>query len=451
MQSATSYEDLVQQIAYLQKELVQCREAATLSQANAFKYQRVLESSSEGFMLLDREQRITEVNDALVKVSGYSRQDFFGQPIKKFYDKTSVNFYFASRDHLSFEASFDARDGRRIPMLFSRSTLKDDAGGISGYMYFLTDLTELKAIREELSRAEQRYRNMYQNAVQGMFQSRLFGELIRVNPSYAAMLGYGSPDEVLALKDAATRLYFSAEDHARMIRAVQKRGTVVNYELQLKRKDGRPIWILANIRLIRDDKGEAILEGILVDNTKSKALEKRLRRDRQKFRNLSNHDNLTGLYNTRYLYKALDELIEETHQTHKKFSLIFMDMDNFKRIVDAYGHLNGSQALKEVAATIKKCLRKPSFGVAYGGDEFVVVLPGVGKLKAKEKAEEIRARMKLTHYLAREKLNVSLGASFGIATFPDDTDTRAGLLALADRAMFHIKQTGKDSIGVTQP
>lgn len=451
MQSATSYESLVQQVAYLQKELAQCREAAKLSQANAFKYQRVLESSSEGFMLLDREQKITEVNDALVKVSGYSRQDFFDQPIKKFYDKTSVNFYFASRDHLSFEAAFDAREGRRIPMLFSRSTLKDDAGEISGYMYFLTDLTELKAIREELSRAEQRYRNMYQNAVQGMFQSRLFGELIRVNPSYAAMLGYGSPDEVLALKDAATRLYFSAEDHVRMIRAVQKRGTVVNYELQLKRKDGRPIWILANIRLIRDDKGEAILEGILVDNTKSKALEKRLRRDRQKFRNLSNHDNLTGLYNTRYLYKALDELIEETHQTHKIFSLIFMDMDNFKRIVDAYGHLNGSQALKEVAATIKKCLRKPSFGVAYGGDEFVVVLPGVGKLKAKEKAEEIRARMKLTHYLARERLNVSLGASFGIATFPDDTDTRAGLLALADRAMFHIKQTGKDSIGVTRP
>ena len=451
MKSATSYESLVQQIEFLKKELAQSREAEKLSQANEFKYQRVLESSSEGFMLLDRDQSITEVNDALIKVSGYSRQDFFAQPIKKFYDKTTVAFFFASRDHLSFEASFYARGGRRIPMLFSRSTLKDDVGGISGYMYFLTDLTELKAIQDELSRAEQRYRNMYQNAVQGMFQSRLFGELIRVNPSYASMLGYSSPDEVLALKDGATRFYFSAEDHARMIRAVQKRGAVVNYELQLKRKDGKPIWILANIRLIRDDKGEAILEGILVDNTKSKALEKRLRRDRQKFRNLSIHDNLTGLYNTRYLYKALDELIEESHLADNIFSLIFMDMDNFKRVVDAYGHLNGSQALKEVAATIKKCLRKPCFGVAYGGDEFVVVLPGIGKLKAKEKAEEIRARMKLTNYLARDRLDVSLGASFGIATFPDDTDTRAGLLALADKAMFHVKQTGKDSIGITRP
>jgi diguanylate cyclase (GGDEF)-like protein/PAS domain S-box-containing protein len=290
---------------------------------------------------------------------------------------------------------------------------------------------------------------MYQNAVQGMFQSRLFGELIRVNPSYASMLGYSSPDEVLALKEGSSRFFFSDEDHARMIRAVKKRGAVVNYELQLKRKDGKPIWILANIRLIRDDKGEAILEGILVDHTKNKALEKKLRRDRQKFRNLSNHDNLTGLYNTRYLYKALDELIDESNLTRKIFSLIFMDMDNFKRVVDTYGHLNGSQALKEVAVTIKKCLRKPCFGVAYGGDEFVVVLPGIGKLQAKDKAEEIRARMKLTNYLAKDRHNVRLGASFGIATFPDDTDSRAGLLALADKAMFHVKQTGKDSIGIS--
>jgi diguanylate cyclase (GGDEF)-like protein/PAS domain S-box-containing protein len=451
MISATSYESLLQQVESLKKELAQCSYAGELARENEFKYRRVLESTSEGFILLDRNQKITEVNNALIKVSGYSRQDFLAQPIEKFYDKATVDFYSASREHLSFEASFYSLDGRRIPMLFSRSTLKDDAGRSNGYMYFLTDLTELKATQEELSRAEQRYRSMYENAVQGMFQSRLVGELIGVNPSFASMLGYSSPDEVLALKEGAKRFYFSDEDRTRMIRAVQKKGAVVNYELQFKRKDGKPIWILANIRLIRDDKGEAILEGILVDNTKNKAFEKQLRRDRQKFRNLSNHDNLTGLHNTRYLYKALDELIEESNLTRKIFSLIFMDMDNFKRVVDTYGHLNGSQALKEVAATIKKCLRKPSFGVAYGGDEFVVVLPGAGKLQAKEKAEEIRARMKLTNYLAKERHNIRLGASFGLATFPEDTTTRTGLLALADKAMFHIKQTGKDSIGITQP
>jgi diguanylate cyclase (GGDEF)-like protein len=235
-----------------------------------------------------------------------------------------------------------------------------------------------------------------------------------------------------------------------MLRAVKKKGSVINHELQLKRKDGKPVWILANIRLIDDGMGNQLLEGILVDHTKRKMLEKELRRDRQKFRNLANHDNLTGLFNTRYLYRALDEIIENSQRLNQQFSLVFMDMDNFKQVVDTYGHLNGSQALKEVAQTIKACLDKPCFGVAYGGDEFVVVLPGFNNEQAYQKAEQIRAQMKQTVYLARKKHNVRLKASFGIATYPTDSDTRTGLLSLADKAMFHIKLTGKDSIGITK-
>ncbi|MGB5747541.1 MAG: PAS domain S-box protein [Desulfobacterales bacterium] len=412
------------------------------------KYHHVLESRFEGFMLLDYNRVINEVNKALLKISGYSRDDFIGHPVDKFYDKTSVDFYSASPDHFSFEALFRASEGRGIPMLFSRSTLKDENGKINGFMYFLTDLSDLKATQEELKRAERRYRNMYRNAVQGMFQSRLSGELIRVNPSYARILGYDSDDEVLSLREDVNKLYFSPEDRARMIRAVQKKGSVVNHELRLKRKDGKPVWILANIRYIENGKGDAILEGILVDNTKKKVLEKGLRRDRKRFRSLAIHDNLTGLYNTRHLYQTLDKLIEESKLTRKPFSLVFMDMDNFKRVVDTYGHLNGSQALKEAAITIKSCIKRPCFGVAYGGDEFVIVLPGFDKVQATGKIEQIRAQMKQTTYLSKAGHSVNLGASFGIATFPDDTENREGLLALADQAMFHIKQTGKGSIGI---
>jgi len=411
------------------------------------KYNRVLESRFEGFMLLDKNHFIIEVNKALLKISGYESGDFIGHPVDKFYDRNSVEFYSASQDHFSFEALFRANDEREIPMLFSRSTLKDESDKITGFMYFLTDLTDLKATQEELKRAEKQYRSMYQNAVQGMFQSRLSGELIRVNPAYARILGYESVDEVLSLKEGSNKFYFSSEDRDRMIRAVQKKGSIVNHELRLKRKDGKPVWILANVRYIERDGANPILEGILVDNTKKKALEKELRRDRKKFRNLSIHNNLTGLYNTRYLYQTLDKLVEESKVTRKPFSLVFMDMDNFKRVVDTFGHLNGSQALKEVANTIKSCIKKPCLGVAYGGDEFVIVLPGFDRFKAAEKVEQIRLQMKHTTYLSRAGHKVHLGASFGIATFPDDTDNREGLLALADKAMFHIKVTGKGLVG----
>ena len=449
MASTTSLEQLIQQVESLKTELEECRKTKEISQYNEFKYRSLVETANEGFMLLDSDLVINDVNEALLRISGFNREDFIGQSVDKFYDKTSVNFYSASRDHLSFEASFGSKTGVRIPMLFGRSILKDENGAINGYMYFLSDLTELKATQEELKRAEHRYRNMYQNAVQAMFQSKLSGELIRVNPSYAHILGYGSPEELLNLKESADKFYFNPEDRSRMIRAVKKKGALVNHELRLKRKDGKPVWILANIRLTKNNKNDTILEGILVDNTKKKVLEKELRRDRKKFRSLAIHDNLTGLYNTRYLYKVLDDLIKEHRITKKPFSLIFMDIDNFKRVVDTYGHLNGSQALREVAITIKSCLRAPCFGVAYGGDEFVIVLPGFNKLQATEKAEQIRSQMKQTIYLTKAGHNVHLGASFGLATFPEDTDNRTGLLALADQAMFRIKQTGKDSIGIS--
>ena len=412
------------------------------------KYKRALTSRLEGFMLLDNDRMINDVNPALLKISGYGREDFLGRPADKFYDRASVDFFSASPDHFSFEALFRARDGRKIPMLFSRSTLKDDNDQPTGFMYFLTDLTELKITQEALKRAERRYRMMYENAVQGMFQSHLSGALIRANPAFARILGYASVDEILSLEGGAKQFYFHPTDRVRMLQAVLKKGALVNHELRLKRKDGQAVWILANIRCIRNAQSQIILEGILVDNTRRKKLEQKLKNDRKKFKKLAIHNNLTGLYNTRYLYQKLDQIIAESKRTRKPFSLVFMDMDHFKHVVDTYGHLNGSRALKEVAATIKSCLQQPCFGVAYGGDEFVVVLPGFDKKRATHKLEQIRDRMKATTYLTRAGHQVRLGASFGIATFPNDSDNREGLLALADQAMFHVKQTGKGAIGV---
>ncbi len=161
---------------------------------------------------------------------------------------------------------------------------------------------------------------------------------------------------------------------------------------------------------------------------------------------LAIHDDLTGLYNTRYLYRVLSDLAATAEATKDPFSVIFMDIDDFKRVVDAHGHLKGSQALQEVARTLRECLTEPNFAVAYGGDEFVAVLQGFTKGQALHKAEEIRTRMKQTDYLANHGQRVQLRASFGIATYPDDAADVTALLAAADRAMFEIKEKGKDAV-----
>jgi diguanylate cyclase (GGDEF)-like protein len=171
-----------------------------------------------------------------------------------------------------------------------------------------------------------------------------------------------------------------------------------------------------------------------------KRVEDALRKSEEKFRNLSIHDDLTGLYNTRYLYKALTELIEFSAANTQKFSLIFMDLDDFKHVVDTYGHLNASQAIQEVGATIKSVLPEPAFGVAYAGDEFIAVLPGFNKTEAVQMAETIGSRMRQTSYLSSQGHQVSLRASFGVASFPEDASDQTELIALADRAMFNMKE-----------
>ena len=177
-----------------------------------------------------------------------------------------------------------------------------------------------------------------------------------------------------------------------------------------------------------------------------KQVQKALKKSEQKFKKQAIHDNLTGLYNTRHLYRALDELIKKSASRGGVFSLVFMDIDNFKQVVDTHGHLNASKTLQEIAATIKTNLKAPAYGVAYGGDEFVLVLPGLNKQQAMEKAETIRRQIKETVYLQKAGLKVSISSSMGVSTYPDDADTLTELLALADQAMFSVKERGKDSV-----
>ena len=200
-------------------------------------------------------------------------------------------------------------------------------------------------------------------------------------------------------------------------------------------------------RLILRELRQGALEGIMVDNTRKKAMEEQLKRDRRKFRNLSIHDNLTGLFNTRYLYQELDRILAESKLTQKPFSLVFMDMDHFKQVVDTYGHLNGSRAIREVARTIDACLEAPAYAVAYAGDEFVVVLPEWDQTHALQKAAEIHATVKRTSYILDKGIEIRLKASLGVATFPQDANNLNALIAAADQALFTVKATGKDGVG----
>ncbi|MBM4295876.1 MAG: sensor domain-containing diguanylate cyclase, partial [Deltaproteobacteria bacterium] len=159
-------------------------------------------------------------------------------------------------------------------------------------------------------------------------------------------------------------------------------------------------------------------------------------------------DDITGFYNTRYLLCKLDRQIPEVMKRGSRYSMAFLDLDNFKDIVDAHGHLLGSKVLAEVARVINTVLGPDDSLVRYGGDEFIILLPSLSQAESLELVRRMRRAINATVFLQEEGVNLHLTASYGIATLPEDARDRETLLAIADRAMFTSKGRGKDCIMV---
>ena len=157
-------------------------------------------------------------------------------------------------------------------------------------------------------------------------------------------------------------------------------------------------------------------------------------------------DDLTGFYNTRYLAWTLDNQVTRIMQEGSKLSVVFLDMDDFKKVVDTHGHLLGSKVLVEVAKVIGSLLDPQDSLVRYGGDEFIILLPKQDRDTALEFVRRLQRAVNHSCYLIEEGINLSLTASYGIATLPDDASDKADLLKLADAALFSSKSRGKDTI-----
>jgi diguanylate cyclase (GGDEF)-like protein len=161
---------------------------------------------------------------------------------------------------------------------------------------------------------------------------------------------------------------------------------------------------------------------------------------------LSVTDDLTKLYNSRYLNMVLRRETKRASRSGRPLSLLFIDLDGFKGVNDAHGHLFGSRALVEAAAVIRGSARETDVVARFGGDEFSVVLPDTGGDGAFAVGERIRERIAEHRFLAGDGLDIHLTASVGVATLPDVAASADELVQAADKAMYQVKDSGKNGI-----
>jgi diguanylate cyclase (GGDEF)-like protein len=161
---------------------------------------------------------------------------------------------------------------------------------------------------------------------------------------------------------------------------------------------------------------------------------------------LSVTDDLTHLYNSRYLNLVLRRETKRASRSGRPLSLLFIDLDGFKAVNDTHGHLFGSKALVEAAAVIRSSARETDVVARFGGDEFAIVLPDTGGEGAFAVGARVREKIAAFKFLAADGLDIHLTGSVGVATLPDVAASSEELVQAADKAMYQVKESGKNGI-----
>jgi diguanylate cyclase (GGDEF)-like protein len=165
-------------------------------------------------------------------------------------------------------------------------------------------------------------------------------------------------------------------------------------------------------------------------------------------RDLAMRDDLTKAFNRRFFDAYLDEEIERARRYAATCSIIFLDLDDLKTVNNAYGHLAGSRTLQEVAKRILAAVRGIDKVVRFGGDEFCIILPQTDQEQAVAVAHRVRRAMMSAPFHLSDDIDIAISASFGIATYPTHGLNKDDLIRQADAAMYRVKSTTKDAVGV---
>lgn len=405
------------------------------------RYRGIVETSLDGFWTLDTQGHLLEVNDAYVRMSGYSREELLGMGIGKLDARESSE---ETLQHIRkvleegfdhFETQHRARDGRIWPVEISVTYWPNEGGR---FFVFLKDITERKRAEEELRIAAATFESH-----EAILITDRDARIVKVNKAFTEVTGYAEADVIGKNPSIMSSNHHDHSFYVEMWQQLLHFGSWSG-EIWDRRKTGEvyPKWL--TITAIKDDREEVTqYVAIFSDITARKQIE-------EEMRTLAFYDALTRLPNRRLFLDRFSAALSASARHNDYGAVLFLDMDHFKALNDTCGHEYGDLMLKEVGGRIKSCVREMDTVARFGGDEFMVLIESVSHERddATRKialvAEKIREAL-ARPYRLKEHVHHS-SPSIGICLFRGNMEPVNRIIEKADLAMYQAKQSGRNAV-----
>lgn len=425
----------------LQADMADRSQSAEQLRESEERLWRILEESPMGVSVSRRSDGVVVfANTRFTEILGMSKAEFIGSPARDHYvDETQRRAVLTAlrRDgHIDdAEVEFRRKNGKPFwSLLTIRSTgFQREAVNLA----WIYDITERKATEQQILLAAK----VLETVSEGVVITDAANRIMFVNPAFSTITEY-SRDEVMGRNPKFLhsgrhdRDFYSAMwDH------LQQTGHWSG-EVWNRRKSGEFFAEWLSITLIRDAAGAVTHHvAVFTDITHRKEDEERVWRQ-------ANYDALTGLPNRSLFLDRLSQAVRQSHREAKSFALMFLDLDGFKAVNDTLGHAAGDVLLQQTATRLSECMRASDTLARLAGDEFVVILQGI---RGREDPTLVAAKIleQLSRPYDLEGGAAHIHGSIGISIFPDDSGDGAGLIKLADEAMYAVKRHGKNGFRFT--
>lgn len=283
---------------------------------------------------------------------------------------------------------------------------------------------------------EPQRQHLYYVSNEGVEDPRLSDMRVKMGEGLAGWVALHGETLIIPEADADTRLAAAARNSAFSVRSAiglpirgrkQTHGVLAIFNPHLEQQSD---YTIAFLNILVD------YAAIAIENAQEVA----------RAQKLTITDDVTDLFNSRHLYSELERTLYIARSQAKSLSLVFLDLDRFKRVNDEHGHLVGSELLGQVGRRIRELCRPSDLCFRFGGDEFVILMPGTTRAEALRMTQSIHLNLARSVFKVGQGLEISIEASAGISAYPGDGRTTHAILSAADKRMYHVKSSGRGRV-----